>query len=91
MVAHFGDVAIVSRTKDFAGGDYLDKLRASHPGIEAVAETRTRNEFSRPGAKTPNKVDLRLQKGQQVGIDRFRLSGWHAMRKALIGLQRAVL
>ena len=34
---------------------------------------------------------LRLQEGQQVGVDRVRLRGRHAMREALIGLQRAVL
>jgi hypothetical protein len=34
---------------------------------------------------------LRLQEGQQVGVDCFRLRGRHAMREALIGLQRAVL
>jgi hypothetical protein len=46
----------------------------------------------RPATLTPPVVQtLRLQEGQQIGVDRFRLRGRHAMREALIGLQRAVL
>jgi|ERR1700739_2428888 hypothetical protein len=43
-------------------------------------------------ARTPSVVQtLRLQEGQQVGVDCFRLRGRHAMREALVSLQRAVL
>src|SRR4029077_18119848 len=34
---------------------------------------------------------LRLQEGEQVGIDRARFRGGHAVRKALVGLQGPVL
>src|SRR5450755_1313664 len=45
-----------------------------------------------PPNRTPPVVQtLRLQEGEQVGVDCFRLRGRHAMREALIGLQRAVL
>ncbi len=32
-----------------------------------------------------------LDEGQQVGVDRVRLCGGHAVREALVGLQRAIL
>jgi hypothetical protein len=54
------------------------------------ADNRPPNGVRRTGRR-PVVQNLRLQEGQQVGVDRFRLRGRHAMREALIGLQRAVL
>ena len=34
---------------------------------------------------------ITLDESQQVGIDRVRVRGWHAMREILVGFERPVL
>ena len=42
-------------------------------------------------AASPEPRLLALDERQQVGIDRLRLCGWHAMWEVLIGLERPIL
>jgi len=58
------------------------------PATREIQDPRTTGLHAAPEvqASASYRSTLRLQKGQQVGIDRVCLGGWHAMREALVGL-----
>src|ERR1019366_5478358 len=76
----------------WACADRVDqRSRSQSTNVKRHRSSKMQKKKLRRASRCLSTAFLTLDESQQVGVDRVRLRGWHAMREVLIGLERPVL